>query len=127
MNKRPLSVVTISWLFVVSGAFGFAYHATRTQSPFEYELVFVLFLRLLAIVGGVFTFRGANWARWLLLVWITYHVILSSFHSLSELLMHSLLFAAVAYFLFRPKAAAYFRGATKESIQRPKMDHTPAV
>jgi hypothetical protein len=59
----------------------------------------------------VFMLRGCNWARWLLLVWIAYHVILSAFHSLSELVMHSLLFALVAYFLLRPQASAYFRGA----------------
>jgi hypothetical protein len=55
--------------------------------------------------------RGSNWARWLLLVWVAYHVILSAFHSLSGLAIHSLLFAVVAYFLFSPPPAAYFRGA----------------
>ena len=110
-KKRPRSVTAISCLFIAAGIFGFAYHATefRAQGPFQYELVWVIFVRLLAIVGGVFALRGANWARWLLLVWIAYHVGVSALHSLSELVMHSVLFVVVAYLLLRAQAAAYFR------------------
>lgn len=117
MNKRPLSVVIISCVFVAAGAFGLVYHALEfsPQGPFDSTLGLVLFVRLLAIIGGIFTLRGANWARWLLLAWIAYHVILSGFHSLFELIIHALLFGAVAYALFRPRAAAYFHGATTES------------
>src|SRR6185436_11330703 len=93
-----------------AGVIGLAYHASKfnVQSPFEHDFAWICFVRLLAIVGGVFTLRGSNWARWLLLVWIAYHVILSAFHS-SGLVIHSLLLAAVVYFLFRPRASAYFR------------------
>jgi hypothetical protein len=112
MNSRPLSVTLISCLFIAAGAIGFAYHVTEfKQGQVEYDLVLVCFVRLLAILAGLFMLRGRNWARWLLLVWIVYHVILSAFHSLSELAMHSLLFGVVAYFLFRPQASAYFRAA----------------
>jgi hypothetical protein len=116
MNKRPRSVTVISWLFVAAGAIGLAYHATefKAQRPFQYEVVWVCLVRLLAILCGVFMLRGRNWARWLLLVWIAYHVILSAFHSLSELVVHSLLFAVVAYFLLRPQASAYFRATQVE-------------
>ena len=112
MNKRPLSITVISWLFVAAGVIGLAYHATEftADRPFQYDVVWVCLVRLLAILCGVFMLRGSNWARWLLLVWIGYHVILSAFHSVSELVMHSLLFVVVAYFLFRPQASAYFRG-----------------
>jgi len=129
MNKRPLPVIIISCLFVTAGIFGFVYHAAEfnAEGPFEYELVWVLFIRVLAIVGGVFTFRGDDWARWLLLVWIAYHVILSGFHSIPELVMHGVLFAVVAFFLFHPKTTAYFRGPKAASAQGPKMDHTPMV
>jgi hypothetical protein len=74
----------------------------------------------LAILGGVFVFRGSNWARWLLLVWTAYHVGLSAFHALSELAMHSLLFAVVAYFLFRSQASAYFWGMRTEPATEAK-------
>ncbi len=113
MNRRPLSVTVIGCLFVAAGAIGFAYHLTefKTQGQFEYDLIWVCFVRLLAILFGLFVLRGSNWARWLLLVWILFHVILSAFHSLSELAIHSLLLAVVTYFLFRQQASAYFRAA----------------
>jgi hypothetical protein len=116
MNKRPLLITVIGCIFIAAGVIGFAYHVTefRIQRPFEYEIVWVCLLRLLAILGGVFVLRGKNWARWLLLAWLAYHVILSAFHPLSELVVHSLLFAVVAYVLFRPPASAYFRGARAE-------------
>jgi len=121
MNKRPRSVTVISCIFVAAGVIGLAYHATefKAQRPFEYGMVWVCFVPLLAILCGMFMLRGSNWARWLLLVWIGYHVILSAFHSLSELVMHSVLFGVVAYFLFRPQAAVYFRKARSGPAQMP--------
>ena len=120
MKKRPLSITIISWLFVAAGVIGLAYHATefKAQRPFEYDFVWVCFVRLLAILCGVFMLRGSNWARWLLLVWIAFHIILSAFHSLFELVIHGLLFAVVAYFLFRPQASAYFRGTRNGTVFR---------
>src|SRR5437867_10501293 len=113
MSKRPRSLTVVSWIFVAAGVVGLAYHATefKAQRPFDYDFLWVCFVRLLAILCGVFMLRGSNRARWILLVWIAYHVILSAFHSLSGLIIHALLFAVVAYFLFRPQASAYFRGA----------------
>jgi len=124
MNKRPRSVTVISWLFIAAGVVGFAYHATefKTHGPFQYDLLWVCLVRLLAVLSGLFMLRGCDWARWLLLVWIAYHVILSGFHSLSELVMHGLLFAVVAYFLLRWQASVYFRGASANPAQIPKVD-----
>ena len=127
MNKRPRSITVISWIFLAAGVLGLAYHATEFKAPLEYDLVLACFVRLLAILAGVFMLRGSNWARWLLLVWLAYHVILSAFHSRSQLVMHSVLLAVVAYFLFRPRASAYFRGARAEPEQKPKMDDTPVA
>src|SRR2546425_4908484 len=120
MKKRPLSITISSWLFVAAGVIGLAYHATefKAQRPFEYDFVWVCFVRLLAILCGVFMLRGSNWARWLLLVWIAFHIILSAFHSLFELVIHSLLFAVVSYFLFRPQASAYLRGTRNGNVLR---------
>jgi len=85
-------------MFVAAGVIGFAYHVTEFNPKrlFEFELVWACLLRLLAILGGVFVLRGNNWARWLLLVWIAYHVILSAFHSMSELVAHGVLFVVIA-------------------------------
>ena len=114
MRRRPLSITIIGWLFIGAGIIGFVYHATefKIQRPVEYDLIWVSIVRLLAILSGVFLLRGSNWARWLLLIWLTYHVILSAFHSFFQLAMHGLLLGVIAYFLFRPQASAYFRGAS---------------
>ncbi len=108
MNKRPLSVTIIGCIFIAAGVIGFAYHVTEFRTLPALEYVWVCLLRLLAILGGVFLLRGQNWARWLLLVWLAYHVVLSAFHSTSELVMHGVLFVVIAYLLLRPRATAYF-------------------
>jgi len=119
MSQRPRSITLIGCLFVTAGVVGFAYHITEfgTQNPFDYDVAWVCFVRLLAILGGVFLFRRSNWARWLLVVWMGYHVVLSAFHTLSELAMHALIFAAIAYFLFRPQASAYFLGTRSQPAE----------
>lgn len=110
MSKRPLSITIISWLFIAAGVVGLAYHGNefRVRRPFEYELLWVSLVRLLAILAGVFMLRGSNRARWLLVLWLGYHVGLSFLHTPFELMVHGLLFVAVLYFLFRAPASAYF-------------------
>jgi hypothetical protein len=117
VKRRPLSVTVISWLFIATGVIGLVYHLTElsSQNPFSYEVVWVLILRFLAIVSGILMLRGSNWGRWLLLAWMTYHVILSAFHPVFELAMHGLLLIVFAYFLLRQDAAVYFRGSRESA------------
>ena len=108
--KRPLSVILISLLFIGSGTVGIIYHAPELKNiTTEQEVIWILLLRLLAIVGGVFILQGANWAKWLLLAWIVYHVFLSIFHSTAELIMHVVVTIVVVIALFNPKANAFFQ------------------
>jgi len=100
----------IGCLFIVAGIAGIIYHASELKEiASRQQVIWVLFVRLLAIVGGVFTLRGANWARWLLLTWIVYHVVLSFFHTTAELIMHACIAIIVALALWYPKANAYFK------------------
>ena len=110
--SRPRSITIISWLFIAAGTVGFLYHLSEfsSRSPFDYGLVAILLIRLAAVLGGVFMLRGANWARWLLVVWMAYHIVLSAFHSVAEVAMHTLLFGAIGFFLLRPRSRDYFRG-----------------
>jgi hypothetical protein len=112
MTKRPLSVTIIGCLFIAAGTVGLVYHATKFTTDRPLTLVLVCFVRLLAIVCGVFVLRGHNWARWGLLVWIAYHVVLSAFHSVFQGVIHGLLLAVIAWFLLRPQVSAYFRPAS---------------
>jgi hypothetical protein len=109
--KRPVVVTIIGWFFIIAGTVGFIYHVTELniQDPFVNDAIWILLVRLLAIAGGMLTLRGANTGRWLLVIWLSYHVVLSYFHTLSELIMHAILLAAVIYVLFHPKATAFFK------------------
>jgi hypothetical protein len=112
VNKCPHAVTAIGLLFLMTGLLGLVYHASdfRTQSPFQYDLVWVCLVRLLAVIGGVFLLRAHNWARWLLVIWMAYHVFLSALHSWSQVIVHALLLGVFVFFLFRPSASLYFRG-----------------
>jgi hypothetical protein len=112
-RKRPLSVTLIGLLFVFAGAGGVAFHAGefRTAGPIQYDLLGVTLVRVLAIVGGIYLLRGSSWARWLLIAWLAFHVVVSAFHSAGETIMHGVLLAAIALLLFRRSATAYLRGA----------------
>lgn len=109
--KRPLSVTLISYLFIAAGTAGIIYHASELREiATRSEVIWVLTVRLLAIVGGLYALRGANWARWLLVAWIVYHVILSFYHSAAELVMHAALTVVVLIALFYKAANEYFVG-----------------
>jgi hypothetical protein len=49
-----------------------------------------------------------NWARWLALVWMAFHVAIS-FPMLRQVAMHFLFLALMAWLLFRPDARQYFQ------------------
>ena len=122
MNKRPLSITIISWIFIITGGIGLVYQLTELnfQHPLENDTVWVCSVRFLAVVGGVFMLYGFNWTRWLLVLWMVFHIVISAMHSWQQLLVHSLLFAAILFFLFRPRASAYFRTRGVEPPVDPK-------
>jgi hypothetical protein len=111
-RKRPLSVTILGWVYIIVGVGGFVSHLgdLRANSPFQFDGIWVEMVRLLALVCGVFMLRGQNWARWLAVVWIGFHVILSAFHQVLPLILHCIFFAVISWLLFRRDAARYFRG-----------------
>lgn len=113
LNKRPLSVTILGCVYLAVGIVGFVYHFRELQPgpAFQYDAVWAELTELLAILSGGFMLRGHNWARWLAVAWMGFHVGLSFFHSLQEFAIHCLFCAVIAWLLFRPDAAQYFRGA----------------
>ena len=105
-----MPVTIIAALLILAGTVGFVYHfrELNLSQPFHNDAVWVELLRILAIVAGVFLLRGRNWARWLALAWIAFHVVVSGFHSVQEGMMHLVLLIVFAFVLFRPAANAYF-------------------
>jgi hypothetical protein len=83
MRRRPIVVTVISIVLVIAGAAGLIYHGRELwdSSVPWYETVTIALVRVLAIVAGVFMLRGRNWARWLAVLWMAFHAVLSIFHS----------------------------------------------
>ncbi len=117
MKKRPLSVTILAIVLAAAGLVGLIYHLTeiKTVNPFPMDVLWLSVVRVVAIIAGVFMLRGRNWARWIAIAWIGFHVGISAFHSARELAMHGLLLAVFAYFLFRPAANLYFRTSLRDS------------
>lgn len=127
MSKRPRPITVISWIFIVFGSIallaGLLPNVNTTAAQRVAELKghwYVHVVRVVMVLGGVFMLYGFNWARWLLVGWLAFHVIIGVLHSPFQLLVHSLLFVVVVYFLFRPPASAYFRGTRSEPPRIPE-------
>ena len=111
LGKRPLSILVLSCLYIAIGTMGFAYHFPR-RLAFNYEDVWIEGTELLAVVAGVFMFRGHNWARWLALAWVAFHVAIS-FPVVRQIAIHSLFLAVIVWLLFQPRAGQHFASKGK--------------
>ncbi|MBL7697029.1 MAG: hypothetical protein JNK79_02685 [Chitinophagaceae bacterium] len=111
MQSRPWPVVIICLLFLIAGCVGFIYHFTEMFEGGSHEAIWVELLRLLAIVCAILLWKGINWARWLAIAWVAYHVVISAKHSTAELITHIIVLILVAVLLYLPKSAVYFSGA----------------
>ena len=107
--KRPIPVTILGCLSIVAGVVGLAYHLW--DRPLDLWVALISFIPVLAVVGGVFLLKGHNWARWLILAWLTFHVGVSAFHSLSNCIAHAVLLLVVAYFLLTPPDSKYFQAS----------------
>lgn len=109
--KRPLVVTLIALLLVLTGLGGMAFHAADFGRGGTADAALVEAISALAIIAGVFLLRAHNWARWLAMLWIAAHVVISAFHPLRELAIHIAVFAVFAVVLFHRAANAFFRPA----------------
>ena len=116
-NSRPVSVTILAWLYIAVGAIGAIGHGSEflARNAFHSDVIWIELTEFAAILSGLFILRGQNWARWAALAWIAFHVILSTFHAFPELAIHCLFCAVIAWLLFRPAAARYFRPAHIEA------------
>ena len=108
--QRPLPVLIVAWIYVAVGVIGFAYHFPELMAHRQ-DSVWVELTELLAVVSGAFMLRGRNWARWLALAWIAFHVIIS-ISVVREFVMHLLILVLIFWALWRPGATRYFLSGT---------------
>jgi uncharacterized membrane protein HdeD (DUF308 family) len=118
MAQRPRSITIISWFFIIFGSiallqgvlpFGDITVAQRIAELKGHWMVHLS--RIVQIVAGVFMLYGRNWARWLVVAWIAFHIVISALHSTLQLVLHVVIFTVILYFLFRRPASAYFLAA----------------
>jgi hypothetical protein len=111
MERRPITVVVVGMLFILAGCMGIAFHIKDFFQPESKmsEEIWILIVRLLAIICGVLLFFRVDWARWLAVIWLLYHVIISALHSKTQLAVHLGLLIVVAVLLFLPVSSAYFQ------------------
>jgi hypothetical protein len=107
--KRPFAVVFLGWLFIIVGLAALLYHLFKGR--LDFWMFAIVPFELVGALAGIFLLKGRNWARWLLLAWIAFHVISSGLNSLFASVPHLLLLIAVAYFLFTPSDSRYFSSA----------------
>jgi hypothetical protein len=107
--KRPVLVTVVSLLLIVTGAGGLVFHGMQFTRADLVDDVLIAAVSIVAIVAGVFLLRGSNWARWLAMLWIGFHVAISAFDSAQKLAIHIVVFAVFGFVLFRSEAVNYFR------------------
>lgn len=117
MKRRPLSITVLASVYLVVGIVGFAVHLNEivARQAFHYDDALIEVTELVAIVCGVFMLRGRNWARWLALAWMAFHVAISFFDSLQKVAVHGLFLVLIAYLLFRPDARDDFEHPEERS------------
>jgi hypothetical protein len=104
--KRPIAVLFLSCLYIVVGSIGFVFNFTKLMA-LQPQSIWIELTELLALIAGAFMFRAQNWARWLALVWMAFHVAIS-FPVVRQVVTHSIILALIAWILFRPDARRYF-------------------
>ena len=119
MPKRPISVTVIGVFFILMGVlsqFDTVSHWNRYRasgrpvSDWITGFLIMELTRILAIVAGILVLRRINFGRWLCVVWLASHVLISLGHSMVEVAMHAVLLLVLIFFLFRRPANEYFRG-----------------
>ena len=110
MKGRPIPVIIVSAMFIIAGCVGFVYHLKELFDPNInlYEILWVQFVRILAIVCGILLLIPINWARWLAIAWLLYHVLISFFHSTSEMISHIVILLLVIVLLNLPQSSSFF-------------------
>lgn len=111
MKNRPVPVLIVAAIFIIAGCTGIIYHSRDFLDP-NYqlpELIWVMLLRVAAIACGVLLIFRVNWARWLAIAWLLYHIVISTFHSTSEVITHTVFLIVVTVLLYLPVSNIYFK------------------
>lgn len=122
MKSRPWPIIVVALIFMIAGCAGFIYHFNDMFASGKEALDarWVEALRLAAIVCAILLWMGINWGRWLAIAWIAFHVIISFYHSISEVVSHIIILALITVLLYLPKSTAFFKSKMITSGTPPK-------
>ena len=109
MKRPPISVIIISVVFILIGVGSMFAGVSPIIKNHEVRLdsVIVAVSGLTALLSGIFMLRCANWARWLCVAWMAFHVVVSILHNTLELAIHLLVLIVLVIVLFRTSAACF--------------------
>ena len=111
--KRPLAITITAWFFILAGIVGFVYHFYEYLSTsFDGEAILILFVRMLAIIGGILLLKAHNLGRWLLIAWMVYHVALSFCHNPMQVVMHTIFLLVLLIVFFHARVRRFFKDKT---------------
>lgn len=114
MKKPPIGVTIIAVLLALTGAGGLIGDLLHLKSiaAEHYEAVWIAVVHVLAIVAGAFMLQGRNWARWLAIAWMAFHVAISIGHPIGQLIGHAVFLLLFVWLLFRSDARVFFGPAS---------------
>ena len=108
-SRRPLAVTIVGGLYILVGVAGLAYHLGGFKPhPFPWGLLAIDLVRVLAVVAGIYILRGDNWARWLALAWMAFHVGISMLNGWQPVVMHAIFLVVISFLLLRRASTEYF-------------------
>jgi hypothetical protein len=108
LTRPPVAVIVVAAAYLAVGTIGFVAHFHDLLAV-PSEGVWIELTELLAVVAGVFLLRRRDSARWLALAWITFHVILSAFGDVRQVVAHGILATLIGWLLFRQNSTRWFR------------------
>ena len=132
-RRRPLSIAILAVVMVLYGLFTLipkiflltsreVYDASADLTaamtaggfltlPYGLQIAISFVASLVVIAAGVFVWRGRNWARWAIALWMTFSLVLYVLQTGVTWIpvMKLPIFVLVLFLLFRPQVANHFR------------------
>ena len=106
MNPR-IAVIVVACLYLLIG-FGVGIAIVPRLLAGQHDAIGMEITEAVAAIAGICLLLRQRWARWLAVAWMVFHVILS-WPDVGKLLMHLILSGMIAWALFRPGSAEWFR------------------
>ena len=104
-TRIPVTVMVIAALYLAVGVGGLILHFKDLGAP---DGIWMELTESVAVVCGVFLLRAQNWARWLAIAWMAFHVVIS-LGVLSQLAIHCAFLVFIGWSLLRADANRFFR------------------